>query len=743
MQKQILDFLKDTALTLDELSQQLGMTTAKAFKTLVKNIAQLEAQGAISITKNGKLSCVIKEQESLIGIYRANERGYGFVSVEGREDDIYIPKGNQMALSGDTVAVVITKQADSFAGKGAEGLIERIVQRAMTTLVGEFIRYPQTMSESTGYIGYIVPKVRTLSEFTCFVTNQGIQSVTGTICLVEITDYPSEHAPKSLIGHITKEIGHKDVPGVDILTVLHKFGIQTEFPESALQQAEAISQTISLADLDGRLDLRHEQIVTIDGADAKDLDDAISLSILDNGHYQLGVHIADVSHYVTESSPLDNEAFERATSVYLADRVVPMLPQRLSNGICSLHPNEDRLTLSCIMEINTSGQVVSSKIVSSVICSKKRMVYDWVNAAIVEGNKRAREDYADFLPMLELMREVHYALYHKRHRRGAIDFDTQEAKVLLDEHGAPVDILLRERGLAERMIESFMLCANETIAETFMNKEYPFMYRVHEQPAEDKMQRFMEFVTNFGVMMKGSSANVQSKALQKVLEKVEHQPYEAVVSTMLLRSMKQARYDVDSLGHFGLATDYYTHFTSPIRRYPDLIVHRLIKRYLASKPLQSTFDTLKVKLDDIARQSSQMERKAVEAERDVEAMKKAEYMLDKIGETFEGVISSVTRFGVFVELPNTIEGLIHVSKMDDDHYEFIENHLLLIGKRTGRTYQIGQRVMVEVTKVDVEARDIDFVFVLSKAEKKAKQKATAQQVIKKKREKRRHKRKRR
>lgn len=720
MKKSILNHLIDGPLSMAQLSEQLDVVSSADYKKLVKTVATLEENQAIIFLKNGKIS-LPQVKQTYTGSYRANDKGFGFVTVEELSEDVFIAREKvNSAMSGDTVTIELIKEANSYQEKSAEGIILSIEKRAYTTLVGEFVPYTDRLIESTGYIGYVIPSDRKISGLTCFVRDTGLRSVMGMMVLVDITDYPSNEQSKNLIGVITKEIGHKDEPGVDILTVLHAFGITTTFQEDTLNQANSMPQELTLEEIKNRRDLRDLPIITIDGADAKDLDDAISLKVLDNGNFELGVHIADVSHYVTKNSPLDREAYERGTSVYLTDRVVPMLPQRLSNGICSLHPDVDRLTLSCVMEIDSSGHVVSHDIFESVICSKKRMVYDRVNMAIVEYNKNAREEYEPFLDMLDNMRTLHYALYNKRFKRGAIDFDAKESKIIVDENGHPIDIILRERGLAERMIESFMLAANETIAKHYIDKKLPFIYRVHEQPAEEKMQRFMEFVTNFGVLMKGTSATVTSKQLQKVLTQVENEPYEAVVSTMLLRSMKQAKYDNAPLGHFGLATDTYTHFTSPIRRYPDLIVHRLIKQYATTPPQDSQKVALLSELEDIAHQSSIMERKSVEAERDVDALKKAEYMLDKINQTFEGVVSSVTRFGVFVELPNTIEGLVHVSKMTDDHYEFIENHLLLMGKRTGKTYQIGQKVKVTVTKVDVEQRDIDFVFVIDKKDKAVK-----------------------
>lgn len=714
--KQLLE--QNGPLTTHELFEQLTQIEKVAFKDFVKAIATLEGQKEIQILETGKLQIKPVALKQLEGIYRANDKGFGFVNVDGMAKDIFIPKGlTQTALSGDVVRIELIKEADTLDNLSSEAKIIEVITRHQTKLVGEFVSYLPKMIEKTGYMGYVIPSDRTLIDLTCFVLPSSLEAVDGTICVVEIKTYPSVEQPKSLEGYIVKEVGFKDAPGVDILTILHRYGVPTEFPETVLEQANAIPLLLSDKDYEGREDFRHKMIVTIDGDDAKDLDDAISLDVLEDGTFELGVHIADVSHYVTEQSPLDQQAYERGTSVYLTDRVVPMLPQRLSNGICSLHPDEERLTMSCMMTIDMSGEVISYRLVPSVIVSKKRMTYHKVNLAIVDKDELAMTEYGPFLDMLHQLRTLHFALHRKRVARGAIDFETKESKIHVDENGKPLAISLRERGLAERMIESFMLVANETVAKHFMLAKCPFMYRVHEQPSEEKMQRFMEFVTHFGVLMKGKSQDVSAKDLQRVLHSISEEPFEPVVSTVLLRSMKQARYDVQPLGHFGLGTDFYTHFTSPIRRYPDLIVHRMMKKYAGTTVPKTEYVHLTELLEDIAQQSSIMERKAVECEREVDAMKKAEFMLDKVGEVFTGMISSVTRFGVFVELDNTVEGLIHVSKMSDDHYEFLESHLMLLGKRTGKTYQIGQRVQVVVSKVDVESRDIDFEFVTSDKEK--------------------------
>ncbi|MEG2504375.1 MAG: ribonuclease R, partial [Carnobacterium sp.] len=563
----------------------------------------------------------------LTGIFRANDRGFGFVSIEDEEDDVYIPQGHtNFALDGDVVTVDITRVPEPWNDKGAEGVVETIVERKFHQLVGEFYAYDEAGIAETDLYGYVLPQDKKINDMRVFIEAKGIKPVDGAIVLVEITYYPDLAFPKSMQGIVSQTIGHKNDPGVDILAIVYKHGIPIEFPEAVLAEADAVPETISDQDRENRRDLTNEMIVTIDGEDAKDLDDAVTVRKLDNGNYHLGVHIADVSYYVTEDSALDGEAFERATSVYLTDRVIPMLPHRLSNGLCSLNPNEDRLTMSCEMEINSAGEVVNHDIFPSVIHSSKRMTYTAINQILMEKDPKVRAKYQEFVPMFELMGELHELLVNKRQARGAIDFEAPEAQIIVNNEGHPEEIVMRHRGIGERLIESFMLSANETVAEHYFKLDVPFIYRVHEQPDSDRMQRFMEFVTAFGILMKGTSGEVSPKQLQKVLRGVSGEPEEAVISTMLLRSMKQAKYDAEALGHFGLGAEFYTHFTSPIRRYPDLIVHRLIRSY-ATKGIGSEE---KAKwaglLPEIAEQSSKMERRAVDAERETDSLKKTEYM---------------------------------------------------------------------------------------------------------------------
>ncbi|MEI5992928.1 ribonuclease R [Candidatus Enterococcus mansonii] len=696
--------------SMEEIAEGLQLQKSADFKLLVQTIAAMEREKLVEFNKKGKI-CLPQKSTSIEGTFRANERGFGFVTIDPEEADVYIPKeAVNYAMDGDIVAIDIVQPADPFSDRGAEGKVIDVIKRAITQVVGEFIAYDEKEVSETDLYGYAVPKDKKMAGLTFNIAAQGIKPVDGSIVIVEVTHYPEKEYPKSLEGLVKKVIGHKNDPGMDILSIVVAHGIPTSFPDEVIAQADNVPDTISQEDIEGRRDLRDQLIVTIDGEDAKDLDDAVTVQKLENGNYFLGVHIADVSYYVTEGSALDQEAYERGTSVYLTDRVVPMIPQRLSNGICSLNPNVPRLTMSCEMEITPEGHVVGHDIFQSVIQTSERMTYTAVNEILEEEKPETMKQYKKLIPMFQAMGELHHILETMRERRGAISFEDREAKVIVDTEGHPQDILLRTRGVGERLIESFMLVANETVAKHFTDLKLPFIYRIHEQPKEEKMQRFFDFAAVLGILVKGTKADITPKDLQNVLEQVSDKPEEAVINTMLLRSMQQARYSEDNYGHYGLAAEYYTHFTSPIRRYPDLIVHRLIRSYEGN-----VTDSLKEKwaqdLPDIADHSSKMERRAVEAEREVDSMKKAEFMADKIGEEYDGIISSVTRFGFFVELPNTIEGLIHVNNLKQDYFHFIENHMALVGERTGMTLKIGQKVKVKVEKSDPETREIDFEFL--------------------------------
>ncbi|EPN9355561.1 ribonuclease R [Enterococcus hirae] len=696
--------------SMEEIAQGLGLQKSEDFKLLVQTIAQMEREQSVVFTKKGKVKLPLKPV-LIEGTFRANERGFGFVTIDPEEDDIYIPKeATGYAMDGDTVAIDIIKTADTAMDRGAEGKVVEIRKRATTQLAGEFVAYTEEEISETDLYGVVIPKDKKLNQFKVYAAAEGIRPVDGSIVMVELTHYPEKNYATSLEGIVKQVIGHKNDPGMDILSIVVSNGIPTKFPDDVLAEADQVPDTIDEKGLVGRRDLREQLIVTIDGEDAKDLDDAVTVKKLANGNYFLGVHIADVSNYVTEGSQLDREAYERGTSVYLTDRVIPMIPQRLSNGICSLNPHVPRLTMSCEMEIDPNGQVVSHDIFPSVIQTTERMTYTAVNQILEEQDEQVMERYKQLVPMFQEMQELHQILEEMRIRRGAISFEDREAKILVEPDGQPTDILLRSRGVGERLIESFMLAANETVAEHFNKRNFPFIYRIHEQPKEEKMQRFFDFASALGIVVRGTKGTITPKDLQKVIENVEDKPESAVINTMLLRSMQQARYSEDNFGHYGLAAEYYTHFTSPIRRYPDLIVHRLIRSY-GQDPSEANQTYWENELPEIAEHSSKMERRAVEAEREVDAMKKAEYMMDKVGEEFEGIISSVVKFGLFIELPNTIEGLIHINELKQDYFHFIENHLALVGERTGLTFKIGQKVRVKVIKADPEERAIDFELI--------------------------------
>lgn len=710
IKEQILLFMESQSkksFSMEEIAEGLKLQKSNDFKLLVQTIAMMEREKLVEFNKKGKIR-LPQMTMAIEGTFRANERGFGFVTIDPEEPDVYVPKeAVNYAMDGDLVAIDIVQPADPFSDRGAEGRVVAIKQRAITQVVGEFIAYDDQEIKDTDLYGYAIPKDKKMTGLTFNIAAQGIKPVDGSIVIVEVTHYPEKEYPRSLEGIVKKVVGHKNDPGMDILSIVVAHGIPATFLEEVIAAADQVPDTISEADLKGRRDLRDQVIVTIDGEDAKDLDDAVTVRKLENGNYFLGVHIADVSYYVTEGSVLDQEAYERGTSVYLTDRVVPMIPQRLSNGICSLNPNVPRLTMSCEMEISPEGFVVKHDIFQSVIQTTERMTYTAVNEILEEQNPETMARYKKLVPMFNTMKELHSILETMRTRRGAISFEDREAKVAVDEKGHPLAILLRTRGVGERLIESFMLVANETVAKHYNDLKLPFIYRIHEQPKEEKMQRFFDFAAVLGILVKGTKTDITPKDLQNVLIQVADKPEEAVINTMLLRSMQQARYSEDNYGHYGLAAEYYTHFTSPIRRYPDLIVHRLIRSY--SQPVT---ETLKEKwaetLPEIADHSSKMERRAVEAEREVDAMKKAEYMADKIGEEYEGIISSVTRFGLFVELANTIEGLIHVNSLKQDYFHFIENHMALVGERTGMTLKIGQKVKIKVAKADPETKEVDF-----------------------------------
>lgn len=704
-QKRILSYMKEedyNPMTVSEIEEAFELEEADDFRELVKTLVKMEAQGHIVRSRSNRYG--LPERMNLLrGKFIGHAKGFGFVAPEEQGmDDIFIPPYEiNGALNGDTVLVRILKET---SGDRREGTITKIVERSKTTFVG-------TYQANRGF-GFVVTDDKKLNMDIFIAKEDALGAVDGHKVVVEVTHWPDE--TKSATGMITKILGHRNDPGVDILSILYKYDIPPEFPDEVVQAATEVTDEISEQDLVGRRDLRNEVIVTIDGADAKDLDDAVTVIKNADGTYKLGVHIADVSYYVTQGSTLDIEAYERATSVYLTDRVIPMIPHRLSNGICSLNPQVDRLTLSCEMTIDGSGHVIKHDIFQSVINTTERMTYTDVYNILEHSDEHPElmERYADLVPMFKNMAELAQVLRNKRMSRGAIDFDFKESKVLVSEEGWPTEIVLRERTVAERLIEEFMLAANETIAEHFHHMELPFIYRIHEDPKPEKLQRFFEFVTTFGLVIKGTGNSVHPKALQEIITAIEGLPEEPVISTMLLRSMQQAKYYPESLGHFGLSTDFYTHFTSPIRRYPDLIVHRLIRTYLINGDTsKETVFQWSQAMDEIADHTSGRERRAVEAERDTDALKKAQFMSDKIGEEFEGIVSSVTNFGIFVELENTVEGLVHISNMADDYYRFDDRSMMMIGERTGRQFRIGDEVKIRVANVVIEESSVDFEIV--------------------------------
>lgn len=710
----IIDYIEQDnreSIEVNDVTNKFNNHDSAQFKRQVKALAALEREEKIEMLGDGRLR-LKRLPDSLVGTFSGTDRGFGFVMVEDEGiDDIFVPaKATKLAFDGDTVEVEITEAPDPSGKRSAEGKITRIIERKTEQVIGEFIPYTDDEIADYNLYGYVKAKLKKGPEHIIQIEMNGLNPTRGEIVSVDITHYPA-YKGEDMRGVVTETIGHKDEPGIEILSIVHKHNIRSEFPDEVLAEAEQVPDQISAADLKGRRDLRGQQIITIDGADAKDLDDAVTVERLDNGHFQLGVHIADVSHYVREDSALDKEAFERGTSSYLTDRVIPMLPQRLSNGICSLHPKVDRLTLSCEMEINQQGNVVAYDIFPSVIRSVERMTYEAVNHILEEKHPQTRKQYQSLVPMLEEMAELHHILEQKRRHRGAIDFDSDEAKIIVDKDGKAIDIELRERRVGERLIESFMLAANETVSEHYSKADLPILYRVHEQPDESKMKRFLEFITTFGLTAQASKDSITPKDLQGVMDRIKDEPYEAVISMLLLRSMQQARYDVDPIGHYGLGADYYSHFTSPIRRYPDLILHRLIHYYDEVGRSQQDKKRWASRLPDMAKHSSEAERRAIDAERETDELKKTEFMADKVGQEFMGTIISITGFGMFIQLPNTVEGLVHVSMMDDDYYRFDEDHLVMIGERTGKVFRIGQPIKVKLMRADVEEVQIDFSIV--------------------------------
>ncbi len=632
------------------------------------------------------------------GTFIGHPKGFGFVEIEGEDEDIFIPEDNTgTAMHQDKVRVIITREQKE--GKRREGTVIKVLERGMPEIVGTY--------ESSRDFGFVVSDNPKFSKdvFIPRKDSQGIKN--GDKVVVEITSYGSKN--KNPEGKIKENLGSCKAPGTDILAIVKSFGIPSEFPEKVLRQAARVPDHVLDADRDGRLDLRHLQTVTIDGEDAKDLDDAVTLT-KEGNIYHLGVHIADVSNYVQGGSALDREALKRGTSVYLADRVIPMLPERLSNGICSLNQGQDRLTLSCLMDIDEKGNMVSHKIAETVICVDERMNYTDVKNILEDTDEEAKKRYADLVPMFFLMKELSLILRGNRHHRGSIDFDFPESKVILNAAGRAIDIKPYEANVATRIIEDFMLMANETVAEECCREDMPFVYRTHENPDPEKVESLLTLLHNQGVSIRKTGQEITPKEIQTILESIEGLPNEPQISRLILRTMKQAKYTTQCSGHFGLAAKYYCHFTSPIRRYPDLQIHRIIKDRLRGRlEREGKTEHYQEILEDVARQSSVCERRADEAERESDKLKKAEYMFYHIGEEYEGIISGVTGWGFYVELPNTVEGLVHVNTLRDDYYTFDQDAYELRGDMTGKVFALGQKVTVRVADADTMLKTVDFV----------------------------------
>ncbi len=665
-------------------------------ETFREVLRALLSEGKVQLTKQGRY--VKPDVNRPVGVFTSHAKGFGFVEVEGYEEDFYIPEDKTGgAFHMDKVQIAFLP---GRRGQRREAEVVRILERGTKQLVGTY--------EQSQNFGFVIPDNSKIGTDIFVPKERSKGAVTGHKVVVELTSYGDEsHKPE---GRVVEILGHINDPGVDIMSIVRGFELPVEFGEKVMNQANRTPDEVSEADMAGRMDLRDLQMVTIDGEDAKDLDDAVSLYRDEAGLFHLGVHIADVANYVQENSALDWAALERGTSVYLVDRVIPMLPHKLSNGICSLNQGVDRLALSCLMTIDGKGEVVDYQIAETVIRVNRRMSYASVRKILEDRDEAERKEYETLVPMFEEMEELAALLRKKRHKRGSIDFDFAESKIILDGTGKPVEIKPYERNVATRMIEDFMLIANETVAQHFFWLETPFVYRTHEKPDPDKIKKLATFIRNFGYHIKQTGEEIHPKELQKLLDKIADTDEETLISRLTLRSMKQAKYTVECTGHFGLACQYYCHFTSPIRRYPDLQIHRIIKEQLRGKLSEERIRHYTEKLPEVAKHASKMERRAAEAERETDKLKKAEYMEERVGEIYDGVICGITQWGIYVELPNTVEGLIHVSALAGDYFYYDEEACEMVGKETGISYQLGQRVTIQVKGVDRLARTVDFMF---------------------------------
>ena len=705
-----------------ELAMLLGIPKSQRDE-LTQVLDYLVSEGRIGISKKGKYGK--PEVFSVNGIFCGHPKGFGFVTVEGMEQDVFIPEDRTgAALHGDRVQIVVESQ-DRGGGRRAEGSVLKVLEHANKEVVGYY-------QKSKGF-GFVIPDNQKISKDIFIPQGCDMGAVTGHKVVARIKEFgDANHKPE---GVVTEILGHVNDPGTDILSIVRAYGLPEEFPPEVMDEVEGCPDEVAVpgmardeetwdgpygigdltspadwtGDLAGRLDLRGLRTVTIDGEDAKDLDDAVTLCRDGQGGYILGVHIADVSHYVKEGRPLDKEALKRGTSVYLVDRVIPMLPHKLSNGICSLNAGTDRLALSCIMELDAQGNVLGHKIAETVIHVDRRMTYTAVNAIVTDGDEAVMAEYEGFVPMFMLMKEVSDILREKRKKRGAIDFDFPESKIILDAQGKPLEIKPYERNAATKIIEDFMLAANETVAEDYFWQSLPFLYRTHDNPDPEKMKQLGTFIHNFGYFIRLQQGEIHPKELQKLLDKIEGTPEEVLLSRLTLRSMKQAKYTTLCSGHFGLAARYYTHFTSPIRRYPDLQIHRIIKESLKGGLGEKRAGHYEAILPGVAMQTSALERRAEEAERETDKLKKCEYMSRFIGQEFDGVVSGVTNWGLYVELPNTVEGLVRISELRDDYYIFDEQHYELVGEMTRKTFKLGQPIRVQVASTDRLLRTVDFI----------------------------------
>ena len=693
--KMIYDFMCDdmyVPMKIKELAIVLGVKKDQR-PQLEQILNELMTEGRIVCSKRGKFSK--SEEKKITGTFQAHPKGFGFVSVEGEKEDIFIPESETNgAMHMDTVEISVSP---AVTGRRREGKVLHVLERGMKQVVCTY--------QLNKNFGFAVPDNPKFGSDIFIPLERSKGAVNGHKVVVEITQYGKKG--KNPEGKVVEILGHINDPGVDILSIVRAYGLPVEFDPKVMTQVEHVAKPVSEADMAGRMDLRDWQMVTIDGEDAKDLDDAVSLT-MDHENYILGVHIADVSNYVQEHSALDTEALKRGTSVYLVDRVIPMLPHALSNGICSLNQGEERLALSCIMTVNPKGEIIDQTITESVICVNRRMTYTNVKKILADHDPEVMAEYEPLVPMFEKMAELAAILRKKRMKRGSIDFDFPETKVILDKNGNPVDIRPYDRNVATKLIEDFMLAANETVAAEYYWRELPFVYRTHEQPDSEKIQKLSTFINNFGYSLHIGSDEVHPKELQKLLEKIDGTSEEPLISRLTLRSMKQARYTVENTGHFGLAADCYCHFTSPIRRYPDLQIHRIIKDSLRGRLGEKRIGHYTQILPEVAKRASEMERRADEAERETIKLKKVQYMENHIGETFAGVISGVAEYGFFVELENTVEGLVRVTSLTDDFYQYYEETYELVGGATNRRFKLGQQVRVTVDNCDRIMRTIDF-----------------------------------